>query len=57
MKKPTAFNYEDFLRLEKEQEELKAKYKRCRNELCLRCGQYKTAHKGACDGCCFKEVT
>lgn len=23
----------------------------CRNELCLRCGQYKEKHKGACDGC------
>ncbi len=55
MNKPTAFNYEDFLRLEKEHEALKAKYERCRNELCLRCGQYKMAHKGACDGCVFKE--
>lgn len=25
--------------------------KTCRNELCLRCGQYKERHKGACDGC------
>lgn len=23
----------------------------CRNELCLRCGQYKQRHLGACDGC------
>lgn len=23
----------------------------CRNELCLRCGDYRNAHKGACDGC------
>ena len=23
----------------------------CRNELCLRCGEYKMRHKGACDGC------
>ena len=22
-----------------------------RNELCLKCGMYKTAHEGACDGC------
>lgn len=27
----------------------------CRNELCLRCGNYKEAHKGACDGCRWKE--
>ena len=26
-----------------------------RNELCLRCGQYKMAYKGACDGCKWKE--
>lgn len=25
--------------------------KDCRNELCLRCGQYKTAHLGSCDEC------
>ena len=29
--------------------------KDCRNELCLRCGNYKEAHKGACDGCRWKE--
>ena len=22
-----------------------------RNELCLKCGRYRDAHKGACDGC------
>ena len=26
----------------------------CRNELCLRCGDYQMAHKGACDGCRWK---
>ena len=28
----------------------------CRDELCLQCGDYKLAHKGACDGCRWKEV-
>ena len=28
----------------------------CRNELCWKCGQYRNAHKGACDGCRWKEV-
>ncbi len=28
----------------------------CRNELCLQCGKYHEAHKGACDGCKWKEV-
>ena len=23
----------------------------CRNELCLHCGKYHEAHKGACNGC------
>lgn len=30
--------------------------KDCRNELCLRCGDYKLAHKGACDGCRWKDM-
>ena len=27
----------------------------CRNELCLKCGKYKTAHEGSCDGCRWKK--
>lgn len=27
-----------------------------RNELCLKCGKYHEAHKGACDGCRWKDV-
>lgn len=30
---------------------LSAELKLCRNELCLKCGDYKMRHKGACDGC------
>lgn len=30
--------------------------KMCRNELCLRCGAYKGAHKGACDYCRWKDL-
>ena len=26
-------------------------FRDCRNELCLRCGDYKQRHLGACDGC------
>lgn len=26
------------------------------NELCLKCGDYKTEHLGTCDGCRWKEV-
>ena len=34
---------------------LKRDLKDCRNELCLRCGQYKTAHLGSCNGCRWRE--
>lgn len=29
-------------------------YRDCRNELCLRCGEYQERHLGACDGCRWK---
>lgn len=32
-------------------ERLERDLKDCRNELCLRCGEYKKRHLGACDGC------
>ena len=32
-------------------EELRSELNTCRNELCLRCGSYKTAHLGSCEGC------
>ena len=35
---------------------LEKELKNCRNELCLRCGSYREAHKGACDGCRYKEM-
>lgn len=31
--------------------DLKSDLKDCRNELCLKCGDYKKKHLGACDGC------
>ena len=27
-----------------------------RNELCCKCGNYREAHNGACDGCRWKEA-
>ena len=32
-------------------ERLERELRTCRNELCLRCGEYKRRHKGACEGC------
>ena len=34
----------------------KAELNMCRDELCLRCGDYKQRHLGACDGCRWKSV-
>jgi hypothetical protein len=28
--------------------------KNCRDELCLKCGNYKDAHLGACDDCRYR---
>ena len=32
-------------------ERLERELRDCRNELCLRCGEYKTKHLGSCNGC------
>ena len=32
------------------------KLKDCRNELCLKCGNYKQKHLGACDGCRWRNM-
>ena len=42
--------------LRKELADTKAELNICRDELCLRCGDYKERHLGACDGCRFKNV-
>lgn len=36
-------------------EQAKRDLKDLRNELCLRCEGYKTAHLGSCDGCRWKD--
>ena len=35
--------------------DLKSDLKDCRNELCLKCGNYKQKHLGACDGCRWRD--
>ena len=44
-------------RLIEETERLRRDLKDCRSELCLRCGDYKQRHIGACDGCRWKDVS
>ena len=39
----------------KERDELKKKLAAMRNELCCKCGNYREAHNGACNGCRWKE--
>ena len=40
----------------KEEMTLRSELLRMKNELCLYCGQFKNAHKGACDDCRWKEA-
>ena len=35
----------------KERDELKKQLHGAKNELCFKCGKYREAHNGACDGC------
>ena len=44
------------LRRDAQIEKLAADRKAMRNELCQYCGKYKYAHKGACDGCRWREM-
>ena len=39
----------------KERDEMKKELDAMRNELCCKCGKYREAHNGACDGCRGKE--
>ena len=39
----------------KERDELKKELHAMRNELRCKCGNYKQAHNGACDGCRWKK--
>ena len=40
----------------KERDELKKELHEAKNELCCKCGKYREAHNGACDGCRWKEA-
>ena len=31
--------------------DIETDFRDCRNELCLKCGQYQTKHLGSCNGC------
>ena len=40
----------------KERDEMKKELAAMRNELCCKCGNYREAHNGACNGCRWKET-
>ena len=41
--------------LKKQLHEAKSELAAMRNELCYKCGNYREAHNGACDGCRWKK--
>ena len=42
-------------KLRKQMEQTQAERDAMRNELCCKCGKYREAHNGACNGCRWKE--
>ena len=42
--------------LQADRDNIRTELKDCVNELCLKCGQYRTEHLGSCDGCRWKRV-
>ena len=40
----------------KERDEMKKELADMRNELCCKCGNYREAHNGACDGCRWEKA-
>lgn len=42
-------------KLRKQLEQTKSELDAMRNELCYKCGNYREAHNGACDGCRWKK--
>lgn len=45
----------DMTALVAEVEGLRKTARNLKNELCLKCGRYREAHNGSCDGCRWKE--
>ena len=39
----------------KERDEARKELNEAKNELCCKCGNYRDAHNGACDGCRWKK--
>ena len=48
--------WKDLLTIKDDVLTLESDLRDCVNELCLKCGQYRTQHLGSCDGCRWKRV-
>ena len=46
---------EEIGQLQEELNEAKSELDAMRNELCCKCGKYREAHNGACDGCRWRK--
>lgn len=40
----------------KERDEMKKELHEAKNEMCFKCGNYREAHNGACDGCRWEKA-
>ena len=40
----------------KDRDEARNELHEAKNELCFKCGKYREAHNGACDGCRWKKA-
>ena len=40
----------------KERDEVRKQLHEAKNELCCKCGNYREAHNGACNGCRWKDA-
>ena len=43
-------------KIKKDVEFIAAAMRDMKNDLCILCGRYKMAHKGACDGCRWRDM-
>ena len=48
--------WKDLLTIKDDVLTLESDLRDCVNELCLKCGQYRTEHLGSCTGCRWKRV-
>lgn len=48
--------YKELVYLTFDMQNMESDLRDCVNELCLKCGNYRQEHEGACNGCRWKET-